>query len=307
MSILKNLKQMFNKNIECGSEIDDRIVFRHKKKHIYLNKNIIVNDKTACVLVYKHKVCDVILPGKYRINQESIPETYSRAKIEKRADKGQKVSKIKVDIYYVNLCEFKLFSFDSDKPFKSKSSELGRVIGYLEGLCSVKIIDAGALIKALIFETGKAKNKNINNDIGLWVGNKINKSIEKNKIPASMILTNQTYVESVVNKDMQDALDKLGIVVSNVQLKAINFPKKNQAKINKYMSEHKRTVNTPKANLSLGVKSLPNNNMNIDNRSNFVARTVNASQKMGAYKVCSKCGAKVVLDARFCGRCGNRV
>lgn len=307
MGILKKIREMFNKNIECGCELDNLIVFRHKKKYLFLNKNIIVNDKTACVIVYKHKVCDVVLPGKYRINQESMPETFSRAKIERRANKGQNIGKIRADIYYVSLSEQKLFAFDSDEPFRTKSSELGRVVGCLEGLCNIKIIDAGALIKALIFETGKAKNNKNNEDIGLWIGNKINKSIEKNKIPANMILSNQPYVESIVNKDMQDALDKLGIFVSNVNLKAINFPKKYQSKINKYMAENKRVIKTQNSPLSYGIKGEMNNKLNITNLNNTNVPRVAVSSKAGGFKVCPKCGVQLSVGVRYCSRCGSKV
>ena len=40
------------------------------RKHIYLNKNILVRENTQCVLVHKNKVYDVILPGKYKITKE---------------------------------------------------------------------------------------------------------------------------------------------------------------------------------------------------------------------------------------------
>ena len=104
MGFFKKIKQLFNKNIECGSEVDNHIVYYlNKNKYIHLNKNIFVREKCACVIVYKYKVCDILFEGKYRINEESIPETYARAKIEKRKLKGKKTRKIRADIYFVNL------------------------------------------------------------------------------------------------------------------------------------------------------------------------------------------------------------
>ena len=298
MGIIAKLKEIFNKNIDCDNQIDNHIVFLHKKKYIYLNKNIIVNDKAACVIVYKHRVCDVLYVGKYKINEESIPETFSRAKIEKKLKNGAKSGKIRVDIYYVNLSEFKNFSFESDEPFKLKSTEIGRVGGYLQGLCTLKIFDPKAIVKSLIFETGKEKNNQVNNDISLWVGNRINKSVEKNKIPAQMLFNNLTYVESLVNTEMQNGLDKLGLFVSNVKLKAINFPKKYQIKVNKYLSSNKKSVK-PTINASFANVNGEKNKTN-----SFVIRGASLDSKS---TMCSRCGARVPAGSIYCGKCGRRL
>ena len=84
MGLLSGFKELFNKNIECGEDLDSHIlVFLKRKKYLYLGKNIIVRDNSTCVVVYRNRVCDVLLPGKYKIGQDVIPECYSRAKIEK--------------------------------------------------------------------------------------------------------------------------------------------------------------------------------------------------------------------------------
>jgi membrane protease subunit (stomatin/prohibitin family) len=228
MGLIKCLKNIFNKNIECGNEIDDHMVFLLKKKYLYLNKNIYVREKNACVVVYRGRVCDVIFNGKYRINQESIPETYGKAKIERRQAKGKKIRRIRADIYYVNLETFNQFKYISNIPFKSKSSSLGKIKGFLAGTCSIKCLDPKCLIKNLIAGNGKIKNKFIYDRIGLIVGNKINKLVVKNKVVADMVFNNQEYIERVLNTDMQDALDRVGLFVSNVKLKAVDFSKKYQ-------------------------------------------------------------------------------
>ena len=180
MGIFAKIKELFNKNIECDGDMNSHIVyFLKKKKFLYLNKNIIVRDGTTCVVVYKAKVADVLLAGKYKINEQSIPETYKRAKVEKLNKKGSKIKRIRVDLYFVSNNEFKDFDFDSDEPFFLKSKELGRIKGFIKGSCNVKVIDPGLLVRCLINETGKEKTEDVHEDIGLWIGNKINKKIEK--------------------------------------------------------------------------------------------------------------------------------
>ena len=94
----------FNKNIECDEELDRHIVFPlKKKKFIYLDKNILVRENTSCVIVYRYRVCDVLMPGKYKVTSDNLPETFLRAKVNKLNKKGAKLKRIRVDIYYVNL------------------------------------------------------------------------------------------------------------------------------------------------------------------------------------------------------------
>ena len=243
MGFFSKLKELFNKNIECDEDMNNHIVFYlKKKKYLYLNKNIVVRDGTTCVVVFKSRVCDVILPGKYKINEQIIPETYSRAKIEKLNKKGKNIKKIRVDLYFLSSKDFKDFDFSSDEPFFLKSRELGRIRGYMKGSCVVRVLDPAVLIKCLIAETGKEKTEDVNDDIGLWIGNKINKKIEKNKIPIENIIHNNDYVASMINAELEDSFDNIGIFVKNIKLKAIDFPKKYQKKINEYMVSHKTII-----------------------------------------------------------------
>lgn len=319
MGFISRLKELFNKNIECG-EISSHIVFAMpKKKYLYLNKNIYVTPNTACVIVYKYRVCDVIFEGKHRINESSIPETYSRAKIEKLNSRGRRPKKIRADIYYVNLKEFNMFPYESDEPFCVKSGTLGKVKGYIEGICTVRVLDAMDLIRALINETGKEKNKDVNNDIGLWIGNKINALVEKNKIPTNQILSEQESVERLLNTYMVDALDKIGLVVSNVKLKAVTFPKKFQNKINEYMLNFKKDVKPIGLSTNFGGTSSPEVKVSVELSRNEVSseelsdlsatlkKPAPKEQKVSSFKICKFCKKYNDASAKICTNCGHRL
>lgn len=302
MGFLSGLKELFNKNIECDGDLFNHIVYFYKKKRrLYLNKNIIVRENCCCVVVFKGRVCDTIFAGKYKINEQSIPETYSRAKINKRAKKGKKIKRIRADLYFLNLKEFKNFEFESDEPFFIKSKDLGRIRGYLKGTCTVKAIDPARLIKCLINETGREKTENVKKDIGLWIGNKINKCVEKTKIPIENILSNTNYVSSILNAELENGYDKIGIFVTNINLKAIDFPKKYQKKVNEYMIAHNKTKIRPNVNLGA---STPNGNT----RKQFVnISSLNNPSGQGAYKQCGHCGFKNPMSNIMCSNCGNRL
>lgn len=304
LGFFASLKELFNKNIECDADMNNHIVFfLKKKKYLYLNKNIMVREGTTCVVVYKSKVCDVILPGKYKINEQIIPETCSRAKIEKLSKQGKNIKKIRCDLYFLSTKDFKDFDFDSDEPFFLKSRELGRVRGFMKGCCTVRVLDPAVLIKCLIAETGKEKTEDVNNDIGLWIGNKINKKIEKNKIPIENIINNNEYVATIINTELEDAFDNIGIFVKNIKLKAIDFPKKYQKKINDYMVSHKAIIKPSVVYNNSQKVAVQNSNsyVSVNNMKN------NQISNINGFVVCRKCGFKNVSSNNICNNCGNRL
>ncbi len=315
MGLLNKLKQLFNKNIECGNALDDRIVFLHPKKYIYLNKNILVGDNSAAVVVYKHKVTDVIFAGKHNINQETIPETYARAKVAYKKSKNYRVKRLRVTIYYVKTSELSDFKFFSDEPFYLKSKTLGRVQGYLEGFCNLKILNPQAIIKALIFETGSIKDKSEFTDIGLWVGNRIKRTIEKNKTSIDDLLIDTKSIDTMLNANMECALDDIGVFATNIRLKALDFPKKYQSKINDYMIKNKKQIEMPnyhnemsggdiKVEKPVEVGQTQNANITSDNNT---MQSSNNSLKITKFIKCNKCGTDNMLSAHICKNCGNKL
>jgi len=307
MGIFSNLKELFNKNIECGEDMNNHIVFfLNKKKYLYINKNIIVRDGSVCVVVYNHRVCDVILPGKYKINEQSIPETYSRAKIEKLNKKGVKVRKIRVNLYYVNTNEIKNFNFDSNIPFLIKSKESGRIKGLFRGMCNFRVIDAGLLIRSLIAIRNIEKTKFVYQDIGIIIGNRINKKIKKEKITLDMIFNNHEYINSILNTDLEDGYDDVGLFVKNIKLKAVNFSKRNQIKVNNYLSQHKRVIqNSNINNANWQVGKVANNTVTRTISSNTMQNGQNVSN-LNDFKICNKCGFKIYNNDNKCRNCGSK-
>jgi len=310
MGLFSKLKDLFNKNIECDEILDGHIVFPFKKKkYIYINKNILVRDNSACVIVYKHKVCDVLNPGKYKINEENFPETFYKAKIKKANKHGRNVKKIKTDIYFVNTQEIKNFEFISDMPFILKSEGVGKVVGYLQGTCELRIIDPEKIVKALIAESGKAKLDEVKQDIGLWIGNKINKTIEKQKLNIQVVLKQQDYAQKILNTCLEDGYDNIGVFIKNIKLKAVDFSKKSQKKINDYMTTRSKPVfnfnfnSTIENNVSIGVQKQTSN---MQYNQNNTMQSLNKIGNMGDFKYCSNCGTKIPSSAKYCNKCGKQ-
>ena len=306
MNLFAGIKELFNKNIDCGEDMNNHIVFfLNKKKYIYLNKNIIVRDGSVCVVVYKHKVRDVILPGKYKINENSFPGTYTKAKVDKKSKKGRKVKKIRVDLYYVNTNEIKGFDFNSNEDFVIRSKEMGRVKGFAQGICTLRVLDAGLLMKALLNNGKQIKTKIAPKEIGLMIGNRVNKRIQKDKITVDMIFNNHEKINMMLNTELEDAYDNVGIFVKNIRLKAMNFNKRSQKKINSFLVANKKLVkssNILKTNWEVQNRQYSTVSMT---HGNAMQNTTN-KPNMNTFKICNRCGFRNNSNAVNCRNCHSR-
>lgn len=239
MGLISKLKRLFNKNIECGIEAENHMVFPlKKKKYLYVRKNIVVRDGFSCVIVVKGKVTDILNPGKYKINSENLPEAFARVS----RKKSKKIKKIRANIYFINKREFKNFYFCSDEPFVAKSQETGKIKGFLQGTCTVRVVDSLQLMKMVSNKLPKGNEKGIENYISIIIGNGINKKVKKLKIPAGELLSNAQSLEGLINRELEDYYDNVGLFVTNVKLKGINFPKRYKKRVGEYMSKHGKFV-----------------------------------------------------------------
>lgn len=315
MGLISKLKSIFNKNIECGVEAENHIVFPlKKKKYLYLKKNIVVRDGFSCVIVVKGRVTEVLNPGKYKINSENLPETFERAKKKKSGN----LKKIRANIYYVNKREFKDFYFCSNEPFVAKSPETGKIKGFLQGTCVINVIDSAQMMKAIINHMPKANEKGIADYLSLNVGNGINKKVKKLKIPAGELLSNAGSLEGLINREIEDAYDNIGVFVKNVKLKGINFPRRYKKRVGEYMARHGRVVKP--AYIQTQKVEIPNllGGEVRDTKEQVLvekerASVVNAPKSPESYApeppkrivICPRCGAKCDEGTKICKYCGN--
>lgn len=317
MGLISKLKSLFNKNIECGFEADSHIVFPlKKKKYLYIKKNIVVRDGFSCVIVVKGKATEVLNPGKYKINSENLPETFERAKKKKSGN----LKKIRAKIYFVNKREFRDFYFCSDEPFVAKSPETGKIKGFLQGTCAINVIDSMQLMKTIINHMPKADEKGIANYLSLNVGNGINKKVKKLKIPAGELLSNAQSLEGLINREIEDSYDNLGVFVKNVKLKGVNFPKRYKKRVGEYMARHGRVVKpqyiqTQRAELRSqndervsGLKEqvlVEKQSVKIENA--YVPPQKSVPEPPKKTTICNRCGAQNDEGSKICKYCGNNL
>lgn len=300
MGLISAIKELFNKNIECGSDVDNHIVFFAKKyKKIYHHKNIIVRDNTNCVIVYKNKVSDVLYPGKYKINSDTLPDTFGRVKLSERG----KIKKIPCKLYFINTKDFINFEFVSKKPFKAKSNNMGKVKGCMKGSCTFKVIDSGSLLRLLI-SNGYTTTDKIRNYLSCRVGDAINKKIIKNKINLNSLLFEQDRIEKVLNTDLEDFFDKSGFYIKNIKLKAVDFAKKHREKINNMMITKKRVI----TNYNVAINgSEDKQKVAVNVGSNSTMQSNQNRVNINTFVLCKHCGKRNNITSKNCVGCGKKL
>ena len=93
MGILKKIKKMFSKSIDCSDELEGKILhlYSEKNRNVTVGANIIFPDGFSAVFVCKDKVCDAVGRGKHEINAGTLPKTFSRLKLSKANKKVKTV------------------------------------------------------------------------------------------------------------------------------------------------------------------------------------------------------------------------
>ena len=299
---------MFNKNIDCDDIAYSYIVYRDTtKKMLYYNHNIVVSPDINGVVVCKNRVCDILPVGKYKVTSAALPNTFKRINFEKHEKKYHApIHKFRAEVYFVNMRERLDFQFSSDEAFFFKNTKFGKVFGYVEGLCNIGVIDPEALAKALLYGEKDIDIMKVNDNIGLWIGNEINKRLEKSKIKFEDMLLNHRLIDEYINRVIVDAFDKIGFVVNDVRIKAFRMAPKVQKKVNEFIATHKAILKNVKLT---NTKATDTMTVNIGNRSSMA----NGSRNVGTLTIssassnlprCKHCGN--ILKSTICTKCGAK-
>lgn len=335
MGLIAKLKKLFNKNIECGDELDGHFIYPYpnSKRIIHINSHIIVGDKYYAVFVCNDRVCDVLPPGKHKLTGATLPITYSKLKLD-RPNKNGKLPKVfKADIYYVLKEPMLQQQFYSSEKFFKKSNTFGKVKGYSEGLCDIQILDAEKLFKVLLIDRYYIKPKQGLELTMNLVGNEVNRVIEQSKFGFSEIVLNPQVLNEEMKVDLNEKAEAFGVKLTNVEVTSFKLGKSVQKRVAEFLAERKQ-VEEQFANSGIKYQPeqvIPNkvdiaentqvNTANVDTQPQIIRRggvklEENSIQTYNAkidtsdvfssqnQKVCKYCNKTIDDKYIFCPHCG---
>ena len=239
MGIFSKLKNLFNKNIECGSELEGRLIYfvPLKGRIVNVGSNIIVNDGYNAVFVVNDRVSDVLISGKHKINGAVLPNTFSRLKLDKPNKHGNYQKKFKADIYFVNTQMVEQVNYSSDEPFFAKSDKFGRIKGYAEGVCNLQITEPDKLLKVMLIDRPFVGNKENTELLTNLIGNEVNKMLAKTKVGFSEIILNPKILNTFLNPAINEKTNVFGINVYNIEVASLKLNKKLTKKVSEFLAE----------------------------------------------------------------------
>lgn len=243
MGLFSYFKRMFNKNIENDEEYDGELVHIYSKNQTYFNigYNIVVRPGFNAVFVVRDRVTDVLPSGKYRLSLEGLPITFHKLKLD-RIGKKKMPTKFKADLYFVNTNPFKEIEFNGSKPYLNKTKEYGKVVAYAEGSVTLQVQEAGDFVSYLLVDRPYVTNKISLGICKDFIGNLVNKMLEKSNMTIKDIFKSPATAANYVNENINNELKDYGISVSEVQLKSFDIKNKVQQKINEKIEEEKTFV-----------------------------------------------------------------
>lgn len=239
MSIFSKLKSLFNKSIECGDELNGRLLYLYplKGRVVHINAHIIVNNGYSAVFVINDRVSDVVSSGKHKINGSILPTTFAKLKLDKPTRNGNYQKRFKADIYYVSNTIMERVEYSSVEPFYAKSDKFGRIKGYAEGFCNLQIYDPETLLKVLLVEKPFVTNKESKTLITNIVGNEVNKLLAKSKISFTELILNPKSVNQVLNPIISEKTENFGIRISNIEVSSLKLNRRLQKKVSEFLAQ----------------------------------------------------------------------
>ncbi len=241
MGLISSLKKLFNKNIQCGEEVKDHFIYLYpsSSRIVQVGANIVVGEDFFAAFVCKDRVSDVLPPGKHKITGATLPKTFSKLKLDRANRRGRLPKKFKADIYYISSNTLEQQNFYSGQKFYLKSSKFGKVKGYVEGICDIKVIDAEKLLKVLLADRYYIKNKYGIKKVMKLVGDEVCKILEHSKLSFTQIILNPTKLKEYLNPAINEKLQSLGVEVYNCEISSLKLNKSLKNQVATFINERR--------------------------------------------------------------------
>lgn len=306
MGIIKSIKKMFSKNIDCSEVLENTPFhfYSQKSRVVCVGANIIVKDGYQAVFVCGNKVTDVLMEGKHSIIASNLPKTFKRLRL-LTAKNGKFATSFKVDIYFISAGTIKNMKFCSTVPYVQKSKRLGRVKAFAEGTFDIKITDVRKFFKYLLLERPFITDSQFEPILSEEVGNLVVEKLVESDKKFMEILTVREDVYNLLNFN-QLAPAYFGCELLNVTLKSMHVPAKLEEKICDELE--KRRAEVSQINLHYGA-NLDDAMLEITNKpvsADVSVENPTPLEKPQKLRKCIACGKDIDIEAKFCPNCGMR-
>ena len=193
---------------------------------------------------------------------------------------------------------------------------------YSEGVADIKVDMPAKLVEYLLYDHAYIKDKAAMREIGLEIGNAVNKTLEKMNMSFGQMLRDCGAMNAFINERLQNAFQFMGLSVSNIELTSFMMSSKLQKKVGVYdlgekpelpdeddmFTEFNLTLEdgTPVDLTSQILVDKSGEQSATANGDNLFTQSANSNYYANSQKQCVFCGKYITSTAKFCEHCGCR-
>lgn len=200
---------------------------------------IVVPNGYVAVCVAKEKVMDILREGKHKLSAETLPILNSHIKMLKTNKKGKTKPYFYCDFYYVNLETFTDQYFQSFLGVTIKDKDFLPFNVKISGKFSYKVVNPDYLVAALLTRYGLISGDIARRQIGIWVGEYIDKKVQKNKPNAYEIYERDSKCFEGLVDYLNKSFSDVGIIFMQVDCSEVKLPPKIYQKVELTYNEYK--------------------------------------------------------------------
>lgn len=320
---------LFLKIIEWTDDSKDTLVYKYPLpkggREINQKSKLVVRESQKAIFVHKGQICDIFPAGTYDLNTEIFPILSKLA--------GWKYgfqTPITCDIYYINTKQFTGCKWGTANPIVMRDPEFGmiRVKGY--GSYAFKVDDAGVFLKELFGTNSSFVTRDITDWLKTMLISALTDAIGESKISALDLAGNTNEFNEIVTANIQNKFKEIGLKLTNLFIENMSVPEAVEKAIDersKYGILGDKTDVMMKVAAAEAMKDAAKNpgtggafvgaGMGIGAGAGLGAafaeafkssdKPQSAPAKPAEAKHCSKCGAEVAANAKFCPECGEKM
>ncbi|MCL2539812.1 MAG: SPFH domain-containing protein [Firmicutes bacterium] len=209
------------KNIFWEDNTKNTIVYKIDMKNDYISKGsaLTVRDSQVAIFAHKGKMCDVFLPGFYKLDTNSIPIITKLL-----SWKYGFQNPFRSDVYFVNTKQFAGEKWGTVNPIIIRDADYGavRIRGY--GTYSFKVKDAFVFMQELSGTNSSFKTQDVTDYLRSMVITGISDAIGKSKVPILEMAGNLRELGKYVEDSLQDCFNAIGIELTKFNFENFSLP-----------------------------------------------------------------------------------
>jgi len=316
---------LFRKIIEWQDDSKDVIVSKVKidGRDINSKSKLVVRPSQVAIFVHKGKIADIFPDGTYSLDTKILP-VLSKLGAWQYGFK----TPITVDIYFVNVKQFTNIKWGTGNPIIMRDPEFGviRVRGY--GAFAFKVDDPSVFLTQLFGTNSTFETKDITEYLKTMLVSALTDAIGESKISALDLAGNTTEFNELIKQNIQAKYKAMGLLLTNLFIENMSVPSEVEKALDERsklgimgdktdvmmkvaaaeaMKEAAKNPGMGGAFMSAGVGMGAGMGMGQMMKDSFSSANEPIKTSNAGTQKCSKCGAIIAANKKFCGECGAKV